>query len=120
MALVPLGDAAGRTRWTVEDAGGHRYAVFAVDGGYVVTDALCPHSGGPLVEGRVRDGLVICPWHFYRFDLRTGRCFTSARHRLGCYPVREVDGELVAEIPDAPPRRSWAARLLRSPTTGRH
>lgn len=112
MAFVPLGDAAGRTRWTVEDADGHSYAVFVVDGRYFVTDAVCPHSGGPLVEGRVRGDTLVCPWHAYRFDLATGRCATARRHRLGCYPVREVEGELVAEIPDCAPRRSWAQRLL--------
>jgi nitrite reductase/ring-hydroxylating ferredoxin subunit len=112
MSFVPLGDAAGRTRWTVQDRDGHSYAVFVLDGRYVVTDAVCPHNGGPLVEGEVRNGTLICPWHWFKFDLATGQCANSRRIQLGCYPVREVDGELVAEIPDSPPRRSWAQILL--------
>lgn len=118
MSHVPLGDAAGRTRWTVEDSDGRSYAVFVVDGQYFVTDAACPHNGGPLVEGRVQGGLVICPWHSYRFDLNTGRCKTTRAGDLGCYPVREIDGELVAEIPDSAPRRSWA-RILLSHASGK-
>lgn len=118
MPLVPLGNAAGRTQWTVEDADGHRYAVFALDDGYLATDATCPHRGGPLVEGQVSNGALVCPWHAFRFDLSNGLCLTTRRHQLGCYPVREVDGELVAEIPDPAPKRSWA-RALRDCTIGR-
>jgi nitrite reductase/ring-hydroxylating ferredoxin subunit/uncharacterized membrane protein len=32
----------------------------------------CSHAGGPLHEGTLEDGLVVCPWHASRFDLRTG------------------------------------------------
>jgi hypothetical protein len=39
--------------------------------------AVCPHLGGPLAEGTVEDGCVTCPWHGYRFDLRTGRCVSG-------------------------------------------
>lgn len=32
----------------------------------------CVHRGGPLHEGELKDGCVICPWHASRFDLRDG------------------------------------------------
>jgi nitrite reductase/ring-hydroxylating ferredoxin subunit len=35
--------------------------------------AFCPHLEGPLFQGSVSDGCVTCPWHFWRFDLRSGR-----------------------------------------------
>jgi phenylpropionate dioxygenase-like ring-hydroxylating dioxygenase large terminal subunit len=35
---------------------------------------VCPHLGGPLDDAPVgADGVVACPWHGYRFDVRTGR-----------------------------------------------
>jgi nitrite reductase/ring-hydroxylating ferredoxin subunit len=35
---------------------------------------VCPHLGGPLAEARVdADGVVTCPWHGHRFDVRCGR-----------------------------------------------
>jgi nitrite reductase/ring-hydroxylating ferredoxin subunit len=35
---------------------------------------VCPHLGGPLDAVPVdRDGCITCPWHGYRFDVRTGR-----------------------------------------------
>lgn len=45
-----------------------------VDGRRVRFRPVCPHWGGPLGDVAVDDeGCVTCPWHGYRFDLRTGR-----------------------------------------------
>ncbi|MDL5158506.1 Rieske (2Fe-2S) protein [Actinomycetospora termitidis] len=110
--LVPLGDPAGRSAWTVESPDGRQFAVFLLDDGSVrVSDAGCPHRGGPLVEGRVRDGEVRCPWHWYRFDLDTGECRTTDQHHLAVHPVVERDGELDADVGDPPPVLSWSERL---------
>jgi nitrite reductase/ring-hydroxylating ferredoxin subunit/uncharacterized membrane protein len=35
--------------------------------------AICSHAGGPLDEGEFGDGVVTCPWHASRFDVRTGK-----------------------------------------------
>lgn len=32
----------------------------------------CAHEGGPLHEGKIEDGCVVCPWHSSRFDLTDG------------------------------------------------
>ena len=55
-ALVPLERPPGRTQWTFSHAG-RSYAAFEVSGDLVVTDGACPHKGGPLAEGLVRDGV---------------------------------------------------------------
>jgi nitrite reductase/ring-hydroxylating ferredoxin subunit/uncharacterized membrane protein len=34
--------------------------------------AVCSHAGGPLDQGKIRDGCVQCPWHDSVFDLRDG------------------------------------------------
>jgi nitrite reductase (NADH) small subunit len=115
-ARIPVGSGDGRSAWTIEHDGQH-YAVFVYEGEVVVTDARCPHRGGPLVEGIVRGGAVVCPWHWYTFDLSTGRCRTAATHRLRRYPVLVEDGVTVVEIPVAA-RRSWA-EILRSHARGR-
>jgi len=44
-----------------------------VDGRRVRHATICPHLGGPLDDAPVEDGCVRCPWHGYRFDLRSGR-----------------------------------------------
>jgi nitrite reductase/ring-hydroxylating ferredoxin subunit len=97
---------------------GRTFAVFADAGGYRVTDALCPHNKGPLDQGwlRSREGqgrgaTVTCPWHWYRFDLETGECDASPRHRLGVYPVLERDGAWFADVGEPAAALSWAERL---------
>ncbi|MCX6047034.1 MAG: Rieske 2Fe-2S domain-containing protein [Chloroflexi bacterium] len=35
--------------------------------------AVCPHSGGPLEQGKFANGCVQCPWHDSVFDLADGR-----------------------------------------------
>jgi hypothetical protein len=44
-----------------------------VAGTCVRFSTVCPHLGGPLDDAPVEDGCVTCPWHGYRFDVRTGR-----------------------------------------------
>jgi nitrite reductase (NADH) small subunit len=98
VTLVPLGVPRGRRPWIIRH-NGRRYAVFDVDGALEVTDAACPHNGGPLARGMVRDGVVTCPLHWYRFDLTSGRCLTWAGYCLRKYPVVSRDGRSYAELP---------------------
>lgn len=108
--LVPLGEPEGRERWLVEHEG-RSYAVFVVAGSLVVTDALCPHRQAPLVEGIIRDGAVVCPGHWYAFDLGTGACRTTGEVSLPRHRVVSVDGTLFVEVPERVVPLSWSERL---------
>lgn len=111
VTLVPLGAPRGRRAWTLKH-NGRNYAVFDLDGELQVTDAACPHNGGPLARGLVRDGIVTCPLHWYRFELRTGECRTAAALRLRTYRVVSQGGRAYAELPDEVRRPSWFRSLL--------
>jgi nitrite reductase/ring-hydroxylating ferredoxin subunit len=106
---VPLGEPDGRDRWTVTHEGRH-YLVLAVDGELVVTDLLCPHKQTPLVDGLLRDGCLVCPGHWYTFDLATGQCRNANETSLRLHPVVEVDGVRFAEVTQVP-QLSWSERL---------
>jgi len=110
--LVPLDRPGEVIQWAFSHAG-RSYAVFEVDGALHVTDGACPHNGGPLAEGLVRDGVVTCPWHWYSYELATGRCRTAAGYQLRRYPVVFVGGQPHASIPPAEPARSWS-QILRA------
>lgn len=78
---------------------GRELAIFRDGKGYSALENSCPHQGGPLSEGIVKDGHVLCPWHGWRFELATGACKTIARDSIKSYRVRENSGRLEVEIP---------------------
>ena len=57
------------------------------DGQVFATQALCPHRAGPLADGLVGAGKVVCPLHSYVFDLATGQPVDSSCAQLRTYPV---------------------------------
>ena len=55
----------------------------------------CAHLGGPLSEGTLKDGSVICPWHGSEFALEDGRVLTGpSTHNQPCLEVREQGGQI--------------------------
>ena len=74
---------------------GRVIAVFRQRDGHVfATDNQCPHRGGPLADGIVGDGKVICPLHNWKIDLASGRCMGEAA-QLRTYDVHVIDGRIV-------------------------
>ena len=71
---------------------GTHLAVFRYSGNYYAVDNRCPHMGYPMSEGSVRDGVLICHWHHWEFDLRSGGCFLSSGDDLKAFPVKVEDG----------------------------
>jgi hypothetical protein len=56
----------------------HRREV-ALDDQRCTFSTTCPHLGGPLEHAAIDPaGIVTCPWHGYRFDVRTGRRIAAA------------------------------------------
>ena len=63
-------------------------------------DNECPHAGGPLAMGNFSPPLVICPWHAWEFDCRTGECVHSSKASIRRYPVELRDGVVYGDFPD--------------------
>src|ERR1041384_2663686 len=61
----------------------------------------CAHLGGPLSEGTLKDGSVVCPWHGSEFALDDGRVLNGpATQNQPCLEVREVDGAIEVKAPN--------------------
>jgi nitrite reductase/ring-hydroxylating ferredoxin subunit/uncharacterized membrane protein len=59
----------------------------------------CAHLGGPLSEGTLKDGSVVCPWHGSEFALDDGRVLNGpATHNQPCLLVRERDGRIEVKV----------------------
>ena len=73
-------------------------AVFHLEDGYFAIEDVCTHDGGPVAEGPLCDGIIECPRHGARFDVRTGavRRF-PATAPVPTYAVRVVGDEIQVE-----------------------
>jgi nitrite reductase/ring-hydroxylating ferredoxin subunit len=71
----------------VIEAGAETLAVFNVDGQFYAIDNRCVHRGGPLGEGPLEGHVVMCPWHAWRFDVRTGANVNNPAVKVACLPV---------------------------------
>ena len=69
-------------------------ALFRVDGAVICVQAFCPHLEGPLFQGSVAAGEVVCPWHLWAFDVRTGNCPGGNTMGVAKHEVR-IEGDRV-------------------------
>ena len=101
-------DGVGKP-FTVE---GTHLAVYLYEDRYYACDNRCPHMGYPLSEGSIRDGVLICHWHHWEFDLKTGGCFLTSGDDVRTFPVEtRDDGFLYVGIPQGE-REAAQLRLI--------
>src|SRR5258708_30590020 len=76
---------------TLED---RHILLLRADGQIRTLDSRCPHMGYPLSQGTIRDGVLRCHWHHWRFDLASGGCFTEGGDDVAVFPLVIRDGEV--------------------------
>jgi len=76
-------------------------AIFNVNGEIFALDNTCPHAGGPLGEGALEQEVVTCPWHGWKFNVRTGQRLKNPSQEWAVqrYQVRVVDGDIQVLVP---------------------
>jgi|SRR6267143_1281590 len=95
--VATLTDLPPGTAKAVE-VGGTPVALYNVDGAVCATTNTCPHRGGPLGEGELDAGVITCPWHGFQYEVRTGRCVTSAALSVNCYKVQVDGSDILVEV----------------------
>jgi 3-phenylpropionate/trans-cinnamate dioxygenase ferredoxin subunit len=84
----------------ITDVDGILVVVVNLDGQFFAFEDVCTHDGGPLGEGELQDGRIVCPRHGAHFDIRTGAALTlPAFEPVPTYQVRVVDGDILVEAP---------------------
>lgn len=71
---------------------GERIAVFRDGEEIGAVTNLCAHQNGPLGEGKIVDGCIVCPWHGYEYRLTDGCAPPPFKERLATYRLRVKDG----------------------------
>jgi nitrite reductase (NADH) small subunit len=83
------------------EVGGVTVALFHAKGAIYALDNTCPHAGGPLGDGFLSGLLVECPWHGWRYDVRTGERPENPAFRVACYEVKVEDGIINVLLPES-------------------
>ena len=104
----------------VVEINGIQIGVFRLDGEFYAYENRCPHLGGPACQGKLlprvleavskdrksegrvfsrNDLNVVCPWHGFEFDIRTGAHVAISRYRLRRVSVRTDRGNVFLALP---------------------
>lgn len=68
----------------------------ALGGEWIIYSAICPHMLGPLDGSALGDdGVLICPWHGYKFDARTGKSLQSQCGALRAAPAIIIEDDAI-------------------------
>ncbi|MFM8172533.1 MAG: Rieske (2Fe-2S) protein [Pirellulaceae bacterium] len=83
-------------------AGEQMIAVFREGSQFFAIDDFCPHQGASLACGWLEEGAVACPWHAWKFSIRTGQWLDNPRLKVATYKVWEDEGKIWVELPESP------------------
>jgi len=69
-----------------------------VDGELSALDNLCPHRQGPLGQGWIEGASVVCPWHSWMFNVKTGIADYPEHERVSVFPLRVEGNDVLVDI----------------------
>lgn len=77
-----------------------KFCIAKFDQQYFAFDMLCPHQKQSLEEAQITPfGDIVCPLHFYRFNLKDGRESKGLCHDLPTYPLTIGDEGVFVKLP---------------------
>ena len=78
---------------------GQPYAVCHTGGTIRALSGVCIHRGGPLGQGQIHNGCIVCPYHLWEFDCATGEYDYDPARRVPTYAVKVDGGDLYVKVP---------------------
>jgi len=73
-------------------------AIYNVDGTFYATSNVCLHRGGPLGQGLLEGHAVMCPWHAWSWDVKTGENVANGDLKIPTYEVKVEGGEVFVKV----------------------
>ena len=100
MAFIKVASVAEMAPDTMKEVtvGDNCYALCNVEGEIHAVSGVCLHRGGPLGQGALHGTIVVCPWHAWEWDCRTGTNTFNPEQRLATYAVKVEDGEILIDV----------------------
>lgn len=69
-----------------------------VNGVISAMDNVCLHQGGPLGQGTIEGDKLVCPWHGWRWDPKTGEAAHNPAAKVAVYPLKVEAGAVMIEV----------------------
>lgn len=100
MALVKVAESTELKPGSgmVVEAAGRELALFNVEGEFYCIDNTCPHMEGPLGEGDLDGDTVMCPWHAWSFNVKTGEGLYGLGVCIRSFRCKVEEGAVLVEI----------------------
>jgi nitrite reductase (NADH) small subunit len=70
-----------------------------VNGQYAALDNVCVHRGGPLGQGVIDRGKLVCPWHGWQFDVETGVPLQDPDLKVDVYALKLEGDDVLVRVP---------------------
>lgn len=80
------------------EANGVTVCLANIEGQLHAIDNVCPHRQGPLSQGWVEGKTIVCPWHAWAFDVRTGLCEEPEHAQVRVYALRTEAEDILADL----------------------
>jgi nitrite reductase (NADH) small subunit len=69
-----------------------------VNGIVSAIDNVCLHRGGPLGQGTIEGDKLVCPWHGWEWDPKTGQAVHNPAAKLSVYTLKIENGDVMIEV----------------------
>jgi nitrite reductase (NADH) small subunit len=69
-----------------------------VNGDFNAMDNVCLHVSGPLGQGMIENGKVVCPWHGWQYDPKTGEAAHNPKAKVAIYALKIEGGDVLVEL----------------------
>jgi nitrite reductase (NADH) small subunit len=69
-----------------------------VNGTISAMDNVCLHSGGPLGQGVIEGDKLVCPWHGWQWDPKTGQAAHNPGAKVAVYPLKMEGVDVMIEL----------------------
>lgn len=101
MPFVPVGKLSSLPPESVMEVmvAGQPYAICRVGAAVHALNGICLHRGGPLGQGQIHHGRVVCPYHLWEFDCRTGEYDYDPSKRVATYEVKVEGDDILLQVP---------------------
>lgn len=80
------------------EVAGKTICVANVNGSCTAIDNVCLHMGGPLGQGYIENGKIVCPWHGWEYDPATGSLEGDPKTRIDVYPIKVENGDVLVDV----------------------